>query len=44
MKNGALFIKVALLFCFMTGCSFMNEQQEISKPATTLIQRQLTSE
>ncbi|CAH0155886.1 hypothetical protein SRABI96_00832 [Peribacillus sp. Bi96] len=44
MKYGAIFIKVALLFCFITGCTFMNEQQEISKPATTLIQRQLTSE
>ncbi|MGG4268260.1 TAXI family TRAP transporter solute-binding subunit [Peribacillus simplex] len=42
MKNGALFIKVAVLCCFMAGCSFMNEQQEISKPAT-LIQKQLIS-
>ncbi|MFD4930286.1 TAXI family TRAP transporter solute-binding subunit [Peribacillus butanolivorans] len=44
MKNGALFIKAALLFCFITGCSFMNEQQEITTPANTLIQKQLISE
>ncbi|MGE7765822.1 TAXI family TRAP transporter solute-binding subunit [Peribacillus sp. NPDC096540] len=44
MKNGVLFIKAALLFCFITGCSFMNEQQEITTPANTLIQKKLTSE
>jgi TRAP transporter TAXI family solute receptor len=44
MKNGALFIKAALLFCFITGCSFMNEQQEITTPANTFIQKQLISE
>ncbi|MGE6376955.1 TAXI family TRAP transporter solute-binding subunit [Peribacillus muralis] len=40
MKNGTLFLKSTLLFCFITGCSFMNEQQEISKPASSLIQGQ----
>ncbi|KWW17271.1 hypothetical protein AS888_21915 [Peribacillus simplex] len=40
MKNGTLFLPFILLFCFITGCSFMNEQQEISQPASALRQGQ----